>query len=48
VFAVLGGAGAKMEGYTNAEIAQRLACSLRTVERRLELIRNTWQAERVP
>ncbi len=29
----------KMEGYTNAEMAQRLGCSPRTVERRLKLIR---------
>ena len=36
---------AKMDGYSNAEIAQRLACSPRTVERRLELIRQIWQAE---
>jgi RNA polymerase sigma factor (sigma-70 family) len=35
----------KMEGYTNAEIAQRLNCSPRTVERKLELIRDTWQVE---
>jgi DNA-directed RNA polymerase specialized sigma24 family protein len=35
----------KMEGCTNAEIAQRLACSPRTVARRLELIREIWEAE---
>jgi RNA polymerase sigma factor (sigma-70 family) len=35
----------KMEGYTNAEIADRLGCSPRTVARRLELIRATWEAE---
>ena len=29
----------KMEGYTNDEMARRLGCSLRTVERRLRLIR---------
>ena len=29
----------KLEGYTNAEIAQRQACSLPTVERRLVIIR---------
>ncbi len=29
----------KMEGYTNAEMAQQLSCSVRTVERRLKLIR---------
>ena len=30
---------AKMEGYSNREIADRMACSPRTVERRLRLIR---------
>jgi DNA-directed RNA polymerase specialized sigma24 family protein len=30
---------AKMEGYTNQEIADQLECSVRTVERRLHLIR---------
>jgi len=30
---------AKMEGYTNQEIAERLNCSSRTIERRLKLIR---------
>ncbi len=39
---------AKMEGYTNQEIAQRLDCSLRTVERRLRLIRRKWQQELLP
>ncbi len=29
----------KMEGYSNAEMAQRMGCSPRTVERRLKLIR---------
>jgi DNA-directed RNA polymerase specialized sigma24 family protein len=29
----------KMEGYTNREMADRMACSLRTIERRLRLIR---------
>jgi RNA polymerase sigma factor (sigma-70 family) len=38
-------ARAKLEGYTNEEIAQRLDCSPRTVERKLELIRNAWRAE---
>lgn len=32
----------RMEGYTNQEIAQRLGCITRTVERKLELIRNIW------
>jgi RNA polymerase sigma factor (sigma-70 family) len=36
---------AKMEGYTNEEIAERLGCSVRTVERRLRLIRKKWQEE---
>jgi RNA polymerase sigma factor (sigma-70 family) len=35
----------KMEGYTNEEMAQRLDCSLRTVERRLRLIREKFLAE---
>jgi len=33
-------AGAKLEGYSNAELAQRLQCSERTIERRLHLIRD--------
>lgn len=36
---------AKMEGHTNDEIARRLRCSVRTVERRLRLIRKKWQQE---
>ena len=36
---------AKMEGYTNEEIAKRLGCSVRTVERRLRLIRKKWEEE---
>jgi DNA-directed RNA polymerase specialized sigma24 family protein len=35
----------KMEGYTNAEIAQRLDCATTTVERKLQRIRAQWQAE---
>lgn len=35
----------KMEGYSNAEMAGRLQCSLRTVERRLRLIRETYLQE---
>ena len=35
----------KMEGYTNEEIAAKISCSLRTVERKLRLIRDTWAAE---
>jgi DNA-directed RNA polymerase specialized sigma24 family protein len=33
----------KLEGHSNAEIAQRLDCGVRTVERRLELTRRVWQ-----
>ena len=36
---------AKMEGYTNQEIAQQLDCSKRTIERGLELIRKKWKEE---
>jgi DNA-directed RNA polymerase specialized sigma24 family protein len=36
---------AKMEGYTNQEIAARRRCSLATIERKLVLIRKTWQKE---
>jgi DNA-directed RNA polymerase specialized sigma24 family protein len=32
----------KLEGYTNSEIAERLQCTLRTVERKLERIRSYW------
>jgi DNA-directed RNA polymerase specialized sigma24 family protein len=35
----------KMEGYTNAEIAAKLGRSEPTVERKLRLIRNTWQKD---
>ena len=34
---------AKMEGYGNEEIAESLGTSLRTVERRLATIRQTWE-----
>jgi RNA polymerase sigma factor (sigma-70 family) len=36
---------AKMEGCTNEEIANRLGCSERTIERRLRLIRKRWEQE---
>lgn len=36
---------AKMEGYTNAEIAARMDCSRRTIERQLNLIRRKWEQE---
>jgi DNA-directed RNA polymerase specialized sigma24 family protein len=35
----------KMEGYSNAEIAQKLGCAERSVERKLRLIRNRWASE---
>ena len=38
-------AGAKLEGYSNAEIAKRFECSERTIERRLHLIREKLQQE---
>jgi len=33
---------AKMEGYSNHEISERLGCSLRSVERKLKTIRSIW------
>ncbi|NNE00919.1 MAG: RNA polymerase subunit sigma-70 [Pirellulaceae bacterium] len=38
---------AKLEGYSNAELAQRFGCSERTIERRLHLIREKCQQELV-
>ncbi|MEL7496122.1 MAG: ECF-type sigma factor [Planctomycetota bacterium] len=38
-------ARAKAQGYTNQEIAERLSCSLSTVERKLRLIREIWSRE---
>lgn len=38
-------AGAKLEGYSNAEVAEQFGCSERTVERRLHLIREKCQQE---
>ena len=38
-------AGAKLEGYSNAELSQRFECSERTIERRLRLIREKCQQE---
>ncbi len=35
----------KMEGYANAEIAQRQGWALRTVERKLRMIRHIWEDE---
>jgi DNA-directed RNA polymerase specialized sigma24 family protein len=38
----------KMEGYTNPELAARLGCGLRTIERKLRLIRKIWAMEVAP
>ena len=38
----------RMEGYTNNEVAERLGCGLRSVVRKLDLIRKTWLAEPPP
>lgn len=35
----------KMEGYTNEEIAAKLNCVPRTIERKLRLIRAIWESE---
>jgi DNA-directed RNA polymerase specialized sigma24 family protein len=35
----------KLEGHTNEEIADELACTVRTVGRRLALIRDLWEGE---
>jgi len=35
----------KLEGYTNEEIAQKLDCARRTVQRRLQLIQDIWSEE---
>src|SRR5262249_44026315 len=32
----------KLEGYTNEEIADKLGCALRSVERKLKVIRTLW------
>jgi DNA-directed RNA polymerase specialized sigma24 family protein len=39
---------AKMEGHTNEEIAARLGCVPRTVERKLRVIRSLWSQEVQP
>ncbi len=38
-------AGAKLEGYSNAELSKRFGCSERTIERRMHLIREKCQQE---
>jgi DNA-directed RNA polymerase specialized sigma24 family protein len=35
----------KMEGYTNGDIAGRLACGVRSVGRKLRVIRSVWEQE---
>ncbi len=35
----------KMDGYSNDQIAARLGCGLRTVERKLGVIRKRWERE---
>ena len=35
----------KMEGYTNKEIAAKLDCGLRSIERKLRIIRDIWEQE---
>lgn len=37
----------KLDGYSNEEIAEKLQCGLRTVERRLRTIRAVWAEEEV-
>ena len=38
----------RLEGYTGEEIADRLGCNRRTVTRKLELIRRTWDETSLP
>jgi hypothetical protein len=38
----------KLEGYTNAEIDENLGCAAPTLERRLWLIRKSWEKEVPP
>jgi DNA-directed RNA polymerase specialized sigma24 family protein len=39
---------AKMEGYTNEELAAAMKCSVRTIERKLQLIRDIWERSTSP
>lgn len=39
---------AKLDGFTNEEIADRLGCAPRTVERKLQVIRSLWSPEGPP
>ena len=36
----------RMEGYSNEEIARHLDCGIRTLTRKLEIIRRTWLDDR--
>jgi DNA-directed RNA polymerase specialized sigma24 family protein len=38
----------KMEGYSNAEIAGKLGCVVRSVKRKLRMIRQLWEKENAP
>jgi DNA-directed RNA polymerase specialized sigma24 family protein len=38
----------RMEGHSNAEVAERLGCVVRTVERKLDVIRSLWGDEAAP
>lgn len=38
----------KLEGYTSAEMAERVGCVERTIERKLRVIRSLWEKERIP
>jgi DNA-directed RNA polymerase specialized sigma24 family protein len=38
----------KMEGFTSDEIAAKLDCSPRTIERKLRIIRGRWKLEDAP
>src|SRR5262249_39327420 len=38
----------KMEGYTNEEIAAKFGCALRSVERKLKVIRTLWGSHESP
>jgi DNA-directed RNA polymerase specialized sigma24 family protein len=39
---------AKLEGYTNKELSSRFDCSVRTIERQLQLIRAKWREDQAP
>lgn len=41
-------ASLRLEGYSDSEIATRLGCTRRTIQRRLEVIRRQWQRLAIP